>query len=83
MMTLGECRNTNRRSHATRGGGNCCVLSLRFLPLILRNYNKIKLKLKMKRIKGHNNFTWKPSWPNKKKKPRPPPPRDFKILTMF
>ena len=26
----------------------------------------------MKKIKGDNDFTWKPSWPNEKEKPRPP-----------
>ena len=54
------------------GGVNCCVLSLRFLLIILRIYhNKIKLKLKVKKIKVDKYFTWKPSWPNKKEKPRP------------
>ena len=34
--------------------------------------NKIKLKLKKQEIKRDKDFTWKPSWPNKKEKPRPP-----------
>ena len=42
---------------------------------------KIKLKLKMKKTKGDNDFTWKPSWPNKKEKPQPPGFQNS--LTMF
>ena len=74
LIPIVEMQIDDRMQQERGGGGvNCCVLCLRFFPLILQNYhNKIKLKLKMKKIKGDKDFTWKPSWPNKKEKPRPP-----------
>ena len=41
-------------------------------PAFAEFSKKIKLKLETKKIKGDNDFTWKPCWPNKKEKPRPP-----------
>ena len=51
-----------------------------FCPIFAEFNMNIKLKLKMKKTKGDNDFTWKPSWSNKKEKPRPP--RNFKILLL-
>ena len=59
------------------GGGELLCIRFKifasnFCGIVSSKEQNLNSKTKRKIIKGDKDFTWKPSWPNKKEKPRPP-----------